>query len=82
MTTADTAAKLESIFVDLMRDETTPVRKRTKTNCSHWDSLVQLGLISSIEQEFGIAIGNREAVELNSFESALLIVNDLLAQKA
>lgn len=71
--------KLESIFSDLMTGETVPVRERTKLNCAHWDSLMQLNLISAIEQEFGVTISDEDAVDMNSFESALGILNEKLA---
>ena len=79
----DHAAKLETIFQDLMTEETVPARKRTKLNCAHWDSLMQLGLISAIEQEFGVSISDEDAIDLNSFDSALQIVSEkLTAQKS
>ncbi len=65
---------LERIFTDLMPGETVPPRERTRVNCLRWDSLMQLNLILAIEQEFGISIGDEEAIELNSFEVARLLV--------
>ncbi|MBI2361784.1 MAG: acyl carrier protein [Elusimicrobia bacterium] len=62
-----------------MTEETVPVRQRTKVNCLHWDSLMQLTLISAIEQEFGVSISNDDAVDLNSFEAALQILREKLA---
>lgn len=73
--------KLETIFADLMTEETVPVRQRTKLNCAHWDSLMQLGLISAIEQEFGITVSDEDAVDLNSFDSAVLIVGEKVSAK-
>lgn len=76
----DHAAKLEEIFKDLMTEETVPVRSRTKVNCAHWDSLMQLSLISTIEQEFGVTITDDDAIDLNSFESALQIIGEKFAE--
>lgn len=77
----DRAEKLEAIFTDIMTEETLPARERTKVNCAHWDSLIQLGLISAIEQEFDVTISDQDALDLNSFESALAIVEEKLAGK-
>lgn len=77
----DHASRLETIFADLMREETVPVRQRTKLNCAHWDSLMQLGLISAIEQEFGVTLTDEDAIDLNSFESAVQIVGEKLSAK-
>jgi len=75
------ADKLEALFNDLMTQETVPVRKRTKANCSHWDSLMQLGLVSAIEQEFGVSLTAADAIELSSFEAALEILAEKLGQE-
>lgn len=77
----DPAEKLEAIFLDLMIEETGPVRERTRANCVHWDSLMQLGLISAIEQEFGVTITDQDAVDMSSFEAAAAIVNEKLAAR-
>jgi acyl carrier protein len=76
------AQKLETIFSDLMPGEPLAPRQRTKTNCAAWDSLFQINLILSIEQEFGISITDEEAIDLNSFETALDIVQSKLPGEA
>ncbi|HVE12808.1 MAG TPA: acyl carrier protein [Elusimicrobiota bacterium] len=81
MTDAERAQKLESIFLDVMKEETVPVRQRTKTNCAHWDSITQLSIISSIEQEFAIRIADEDVLDLNSFEAALHIVTEKMTQQ-
>ncbi len=75
------AEKIEAIFLDLMIEETGPVRKRTRANCAHWDSLIQLGLISAIEQEFDVTISDEDAVDMSSFEAAETIVIEKLAKR-
>lgn len=73
---SDMANRLEEIFSDLMPEESVPVRQRTKINCATWDSLFQLHVILAIEQEFQITISDDEAGDLNSFDSALQILED------
>jgi len=72
----ETAAMLERMFDELMIGETVPVRERTKLMCLTWDSLMQLRLISAIEQEFQVTISDEEAVDLNSFTAALALVQE------
>lgn len=44
-------------------DDTTDV---SMDNCSKWDSVVQIDIIMSIEDEFGIKFSKEELVELKS----------------
>lgn len=74
-------SKLEQIFSELMVGETVPVCERTKVTCLTWDSLMQLNLISAIEQEFQITITDEEAIDLNSFSVALHLVREKLTSK-
>lgn len=73
---SDSAERLEKIFEDLMPEETLAVRKRTRVNMLAWDSLFQLNLILAIEQEFGFTISDDEAVDIQSFESALSVIDE------
>jgi acyl carrier protein len=41
----------------------------------HWDSLAQLMILSSLEQEFGLSIEPEAAVELNSVAKLCEYVN-------
>lgn len=75
---AETAASLEQIFQDVMIAETLPVRQRTRLTCLRWDSLMHLTLVSAIEQEFGVTLSDEDVLDLNSFESALQIVQEKL----
>ena len=72
----DVNERLERIFSELMVGETVPVRTRTKIQCLTWDSLMQLNLISAIEQEFQITLSDEETIDLNSFPAALAMVQD------
>lgn len=72
----DVAGKLEEIVRDLMADDRVPIRDRSWANCSQWDSLFQLNLLTSIEQEFEIRITDEEAAELTSFEAAVQLIED------
>ncbi len=72
------AARLERIFLELMVGEAVPVRERTKLACLTWDSLMQLNLISAIEQEFHMTLSDEEAIDLNSFAAALATIREKL----
>ena len=76
MSAPEAEAALERIFQDVMIGETLPVRQRTRLACLRWDSLMQLTLVSAIEQEFGLTLSDEDVLELNSFESALLILQE------
>ncbi|MDP3722278.1 MAG: acyl carrier protein [Candidatus Omnitrophota bacterium] len=75
---AEVAERLERIFEELMVGETVPVRERTRLSCLTWDSLMQLTLVSAIEQEFQISISDEEAIDLNSFAVALQLIQEKL----
>ena len=75
----DVSERLERIFSELMVSESVPVRARTKLQCLTWDSLMQLNLVSAIEQEFQITLSDDEAIDLNSFATALAIVQGKLS---
>ncbi len=82
MAMADVAGTLEQIFSELMVGETVPVRERTKLLCLTWDSLMQLNLVSAIEQEFHVTFSDEEVIDLKSFASARQMVEEkLLANK-
>lgn len=76
---AEIADKLETVMASLAAGDRVPVRKRTRLNSASWDSLFHLTLVLAIEQEFGITLTDVEVVELNSFESALQILEDKLS---
>lgn len=74
---AEGARRLEAVFDDIVHDDNVPVRRRSRTTCASWDSLVQINLVLAIEQEFGVRFDDADAIELNSFDSALEIVVEL-----
>lgn len=74
--TRELASRLERMFAELMVGEETPVRERTRLSCITWDSLMQLNLVSAIEQEFQVSLSDEEAVDLNSFSAALAMVQE------
>jgi acyl carrier protein len=67
--------KLELIFEAILPSEIN-VRKRTRLNCSAWDSLQQLNLILAIEQEFDVALNDVDVQELESFDIAVAILSE------
>lgn len=68
--------KLELIFSDLIVDARVPVRKRTRLNCASWDSMAQLNLILALEQEFHITVSDEDAMDLNSYDAALQLIEE------
>ena len=72
---------LERIFNELMIGEQTPVRERTRLNSLRWDSLMQLNLITAIEQEFQITCADEDVIEMNSFRMARQLVRERLADR-
>jgi acyl carrier protein len=66
--------RLENIFTDLLWRETLPIREHTRLKCIGWDSIVQLELLTSIEQEFNVTLSDQDAEELNSFAVACQIL--------
>lgn len=79
--TTDIAAKLETIMAGLASGDRVPVRKRTRLNSAAWDSLFHLTLVLAIEQEFDVTLSDVEVIELNSFESALQILEEKLSAR-
>jgi len=78
---SDVSTRLERIFAEVMVGEIVPVRERTKLSCLTWDSMMQLTLISAMEQEFQVTLTDDEAIELNSFTVALAILEEKLVAK-
>jgi acyl carrier protein len=78
---ADVADKLEMIIAGLVSSDRVPVRRRTRLNSPSWDSLFQLTLVVAIEQEFGVTLTDTDVLDLNSFTSALHILEEKLASR-
>jgi acyl carrier protein len=68
------AAKLKTIFTEILREESIPAEERTRLNCLKWDSLNHLKLVVAIEQEFQITLTHEDIIDLSSFAMAVEIV--------
>ena len=79
--TTELADKLETIVASLVANDRVPVRHLTRLNSASWDSLFQLTLVLAIEQEFEVTLTDTDVVDLNSFNSALHIVEEKLASR-
>lgn len=77
----DLSSRLETMFTGLMSDQRVPARQLTRLNSAAWDSLFQLTLVLAIEQEFDITLTDVEAIDLNSFASALQILEEKLVSR-
>lgn len=62
-------SKLKKIFNEVLKVE--KVSELNRKNCSNWDSLNHITLISTIEEEFDIEFDIESLVELNSFDNIL-----------
>ena len=78
---SDVANRLETIIASLMSGDRVPVRQRTRLNSAAWDSLFQLTLVLAIEQEFNVTLTDTEVIDLNSFGSALQILEEKLSSR-
>lgn len=77
----ETAERLERLFSELMVGETMPVRERTTLLCLTWDSLMHRLLIAAIEQEFQVTFSDEETIDLNSFSTALAMLQEKLHEQ-
>ena len=48
--------------------------KMAQDNCSQWDSLNQLLLITAIEEEFSVTLNDDDVIVMNSFTSIINIL--------
>jgi acyl carrier protein len=66
--------RLLKVFEEVLWGDLVPPSQTTRYTSSVWDSLAQVSLVLAIEQEFGFTFSDDEVDELNSFASALQIV--------
>ncbi len=70
--------KLDSIFKDIFELTTLPNRSELRADSMEkWDSMMQLNLVTAMEDEFDIILSLEQAVEVISYESALEIIKEL-----
>jgi acyl carrier protein len=68
-------AELRQIFsVVLGLDESRIVGNLSPDNCSEWDSLAHIHLVTAIQEKYGIALPIEIQVEILSFDLAVLTV--------
>jgi hypothetical protein len=66
--------RTEELFRTLFWAETLPPERMSWVTCPTWDSLAQVEVVLSLEEEFGITISDLDALTLESFDAALAIV--------
>lgn len=76
MTDDELIAKVEEVFADILSAQDVPPRLATKLNSPGWDSFAQLALVTALEQEFEITISDDDAIGINSFDAALIVVRE------
>jgi acyl carrier protein len=70
--------KLKKIFQDILWQEKEVPEKISRRSSEHWDSLAHINLLVSIEQEFSVSFSDNETMDVNSYESALAMLNEKL----
>jgi len=70
----DLRLRMEELFRTLFWAETLPPKRMSWVTCPTWDSLAQVEVILSLEEEFNITISDSDALTLDSFDAALAIV--------
>jgi acyl carrier protein len=76
----DVTERMKEIFSTLFGVSPELVNQdSSQDSIPNWDSLQQLNLVTSIEQEFGIVLGDDDIVDLLSFGLAVNIVEKKLA---
>ncbi len=56
-------------------------RSLDRQSSERWDSLGHTSLVTALESEFEISIGTADSLELDSFDSAMMIVEELLTER-
>jgi acyl carrier protein len=72
---SDLRSRLQDLFRTLFWAETLPPERMSRVTCPTWDSLAQVEVILSLEEEFGITVSDADALNLDSFDAALALVS-------
>jgi len=78
---SDVEARLKNVFAtvfDLPEEQV--VRSLSPDTCMKWDSLYHIHLMSAIEETFGIVLTFEQQIEIMTFDLAIDVVNEALAQ--
>ena len=69
--------KLNKLFLNILKlRKNINFKKIRRMSEKKWDSLAHVNLIVGLENEFNIKISASDAESINSYKSALLIVNE------
>ena len=69
--------KLNKLFLNILKlKKNINFKKIRRMSEKKWDSLAHVNLIVGLENEFNIKISASDAESINSYKSALLIVNE------
>jgi len=72
----ESSTKTREIIAKILRTKSNLLSdKDAMGEVEHWDSLAQLAILSTLEQEFGLSIEPDEAVELNTVGKICAYVN-------
>ena len=66
--------KLNNIFKEIFSVDDAALADLNKDNVDGWDSVHQLSLTSTIEDEFDIMLDAEDIIEFNSYENAKKIL--------
>ena len=80
MTREEVLERLEDVFEDVLEiDDDDVTEELSQDTCEEWDSLAQITLLVSVENEFGVKF---TADEMASMKSVAKIIDAVLAKKA
>lgn len=68
--------KLNAVFSNTFEVDESEVQNLAYDNTPLWDSVGQMSLITNLEDAFDILIDSDDIMDINSYESALSILNN------
>ena len=82
MTREEVLVKINEIFRDAFDDESIEVSDATTANdIADWDSLMQMNLITQLEEAFGVSLKGRDIMRVKSYETGLQLIRKKLNEK-
>lgn len=67
--------KYNKAFIDTLSIEEEKLNDLTYQSIDAWDSIGHMGLISAIEEEFGITMDIDDIIDLSSYKKGIEILN-------
>ncbi|MDO8527438.1 MAG: acyl carrier protein [Deltaproteobacteria bacterium] len=75
--------RLEKLFKNIFPEPLHPeIRQISQMNSVEWDSLMHLNVVLSLEEEFGVQLNDEDALDVNSFDSAVAVIKSKLGTQS